>query len=160
MEIKKILEEKENPFFNRKEIIIDIESQTNPTKSETSQLLSEKFSVPVESIKIKNILGKFGSQSFKIVANIYSSREDKDKIERKTKKEIEQEKKELETKKAEEEKQTVQKEESTESSSQSKVPAQEQTENKQEEKKEETKEQELAKPDKEPTQKNKVEKEE
>lgn len=107
MEIKGINETK-NPVFDRKEIQAVIVSDVSPSNKETLALLSKKFSVPEDSIKIKGIYGEFGTKSFKLKANIYKSKQDREKIERKTKKEIESEKKQAEeTKKAaEEEKKT------------------------------------------------------
>ena len=40
----------------------------------------------METIKIKNILGKFGSNEFVVTTNIYNSKEDKEITERKSKK--------------------------------------------------------------------------
>ncbi len=85
MEIK-ILEEKKNPLFNRKEIQISLFSEISPNKTEVKKLISEKFSAPEENIEIKKISGKFGSKDFLIIFNVYSSKEDKEKIERKSKK--------------------------------------------------------------------------
>ena len=87
MENFKILEEKENPLFNRKEIQASIESQVTPSNSDIKKLISEKFSTQIENIKVKKILGKFGSKTFKIFANIYTSKKDKEDIEPKSKKE-------------------------------------------------------------------------
>ena len=86
MELK-ITEEKENALFNRKEIKGFIDSEVVPSRIETSKILSEKFKVPWENIKIKKIVGKFGSKTFSVEANIYSSKQDKDSIELKKKKE-------------------------------------------------------------------------
>jgi len=96
----KITEEKENALFNRKEIKGFIDSEVVPSRIETSKILSEKFKVPWENIKIKKIVGKFGSKTFSVEANIYSSKQDKDSIELKKKKE-EPEKKATEEKPAE-----------------------------------------------------------
>jgi ribosomal protein S24E len=93
MENFKILKEKENPLFNRKEIQASVEAEITPTNVDVKKLISEKFSAQIENIKIKNILGRFGSKTFTITANIYSSKEDKDNIEPKSKKEAEAEKK-------------------------------------------------------------------
>ncbi len=82
----KILEEKENSLFNRKEAVIEVKADVTPSKAEAEKLISEKFSAPIENIKIKKISGKFGSKIFTITVNIYSSKEDKDKIEPKGKK--------------------------------------------------------------------------
>jgi len=84
----KITEEKENALFNRKEIKGFIDSEVVPSRIETSKILSEKFKVPWENIKIKKIVGKFGSKTFSVEANIYSSEQDKDSIELKKKKEM------------------------------------------------------------------------
>lgn len=98
-----IINEKENALFNRKEIEAKIDAEITPSHEEVKKLISEKFSVPIENIKIKNIIGKFGSKTFDVFANIYASKEDKDKIELKKKREIEAEKKIEEEKKVTEE---------------------------------------------------------
>jgi len=82
MENFKILNEKVNPLFNRKEIQVSVESQINPKKQEIKDLLSEKLSVPKENIKIKKISGNFGSKIFSITANVYSSKKDKEFLEK------------------------------------------------------------------------------
>lgn len=88
-----IINEKKNPLFNRKEIILEIESEITPSHVEAEKIISEKFSTSAELIKIKKISGKFGSQNFKISANIYLSKEEKEDIEAKTKKKKEAEEK-------------------------------------------------------------------
>ncbi|HUW43987.1 MAG TPA: hypothetical protein VMV95_03450 [Bacillota bacterium] len=90
----KIIEEKENLLFNRNEIKGCIDSETVPSRVEILEILSKKFKVPLENIKIKKISGKFGSNTFNVEANIYSSEKDKESIELKKKKEKAQEKKE------------------------------------------------------------------
>ncbi len=84
----KTIQERENPLFNRKEVVIEIETNITPSKEEAEKLISEKFSVPVENIKIKKVLGKFGLSLFTIEAFIYSSKENKEKMEPKEKKEV------------------------------------------------------------------------
>jgi len=83
MELK-IINETENPLFNRKEIQLSLKADTTPSREEVVKIISEKFSIPVESIKIKKISGKFGSKVFTVTSNIYSSEEDKNKIESKS----------------------------------------------------------------------------
>ncbi len=92
MEIKDIKETK-NLVFERKEIEAKIHAEKNPTKKEAAELLAKKLSVSEEAIKIKGVYGKFGVKEFLIKANVYKSKEEKNKIERKTKKELEEEKK-------------------------------------------------------------------
>ncbi|MDO8528393.1 MAG: hypothetical protein Q7S06_00690 [Nanoarchaeota archaeon] len=88
MELKET-KKNENPLFNRKEVIVVIKSSSSPKIKEVEQSLSEKYSTPIENITVKTIKGSFGSSQFSITANIYSSKEDKDKTEvvaRKTRK--------------------------------------------------------------------------
>jgi ribosomal protein S24E len=107
MELKNIHETK-NLVFDRKEIEAEIHSEITPNNKEVIIFLAKKLSVPEDAIKLNGIYGEFGSKEFKIKANVYKSKEEKNKIERKTKKEVEGEKKEAESikeaKKAEKEK--------------------------------------------------------
>jgi ribosomal protein S24E len=86
----KILKEKENPLFNRKEISFELSAEITPSHKEVAEAISKKVSVPEESIKIKKIAGKFGSKNFIIDANIYSTKEHKEKTEKKLKKKVAQ----------------------------------------------------------------------
>jgi len=89
-----IIEEEKNPLFDRKKIEVELEAETTPSREDILILLSKKFSTEKENIKIKSILGKFGSRIFTIKANIYNSKQEKDNLEIKKKKEIEAEKRE------------------------------------------------------------------
>jgi len=97
MELKEI-KEKKNLVFERKEIEGKIVAESAPSNKEVLGVLSKKFSVPEEAIKIKGIYGKFGTKEFQVKANIYNSEKDKNSIERKTKKEKGSEKKSEEKK--------------------------------------------------------------
>jgi ribosomal protein S24E len=81
------IQQKENQLFNRKEIQINLESEITPTHQYVEKLISEKFSTSPENINIKNILGRFGSKTFTINADVYSSKKDKENAEHKSKKE-------------------------------------------------------------------------
>lgn len=94
----KIINETENALFNRKEILAEVESEAVPSNAEVKKILSEKFSVPEDAVKINRIGSKFGSKTFSIEANIYSSKEDLDAVEVKTKKQKDAEKKAAEEK--------------------------------------------------------------
>jgi len=83
----KVIEEKENLLFKRKEVKIFIHSEKSPSREEASNILSKNFSVPSMGVKIKSISGNFGSKTFNIEANLYSSKEEKDSVELKKKKE-------------------------------------------------------------------------
>jgi ribosomal protein S24E len=88
MEKLTILNQKENPVFNRKEVELSIEAGITPKIKEAENLVSEKFSVNQESVNIKKIKGKFGSNNFIISAYVYPTKEDREKAEPKFKKEI------------------------------------------------------------------------
>jgi len=81
----KILVEKQNPLFKRREIQIIMESPVSPSIKEAEKIVSEKTSSPEENIMVKKVDGKFGRTTFVISANIYKSKEEKDKIEPKPK---------------------------------------------------------------------------
>jgi len=92
MENLKVINEKENPLFGRKEIKIEIKSEITPKKTDVSKLISEKFSSKPENILVKKIAGKFGSKNFTVSANIYNSKKERDEIELRSKKDIEADK--------------------------------------------------------------------
>ena len=77
MENFNIIEEKENSLFKRKEVKFTIGAEITPSHTEARKIISEKFSTPEENIRIKKILGKFGSKDFTISVNIYDSEQDK-----------------------------------------------------------------------------------
>lgn len=81
MEDFNILEEKANPILKRRELIISIVSNVAPKIQEAEAIIADKLSIPAEAVKIRKIQGRFGSNNFIILSNVYSSKEDKDKIE-------------------------------------------------------------------------------
>ena len=104
----KVLQENQNPLFNRKEVLVELESQTTPSHKEVEELISKQFNSNPEAFKIKKISGNFGSKTFTISANVYPSKEEKLSTEFKSKKEKEAELKAIEeAKKAEEEAKTA-----------------------------------------------------
>ncbi len=80
MEFKKIIFEKENPLFLRKEIVVEVTSESNPKRSDVEKFLTEKFPNQ-ESLKVDRIMPKFGSKIFTIHAKVYKSKKDMDEIE-------------------------------------------------------------------------------
>lgn len=82
----KILEKIENLLLNRREVKIIIESNSALKAQEVEKLIAENLSTHVDNVHIKKILGKFGSREFVIHANVYNSKEDRDKTEKKSKK--------------------------------------------------------------------------
>ena len=85
MENITIVSQKENPLFNRKEVELNVEANVSPKISEAEEAVAKEFSTNQENVKIKKVNGKYGSNKFLITANIYSSKEDKEKIEPKPK---------------------------------------------------------------------------
>ena len=100
----KIIQENQNPLFNRKEVILEVESEITPSHADAEKIVSDQFKAEPSTFKIKKIDGSFGSKVFKISANVYTSQEEKEDIEFKSKKEKEAEKKATEEAKAPEEK--------------------------------------------------------
>jgi ribosomal protein S24E len=80
-----IIHEKKNPAFDRKEIEVSVRMDISPKIKEAEEFIGKEFSANPENVKIKKVKGRFGSKSFIITANIYSSKEEKDKIETKIK---------------------------------------------------------------------------
>jgi len=83
----KILNHRENPLFNRKEVEISIEADVTPKISEAEVFIAKEFSSSTDNVKIKKIRGRFGSNNFIINAKIYHTKEDKEEIEPKSRKE-------------------------------------------------------------------------
>jgi len=77
MENFNIIEEKKNSFFNRKEVKFTVDAEITPSHADARKIISEKFSTPEENIRIKKILGKFGSKNFTISTHLYTSEQDK-----------------------------------------------------------------------------------
>lgn len=83
----------QNTLFKRKLIKGEIKSDVSPRNTEVLKLLSEKYGVPENTIKVRGIHGNFGSRTFEVSAMIYDSPEDLKSTEVSTKKEREAEKK-------------------------------------------------------------------
>jgi len=83
--------EKHNPLFNRREVKLKIAHlEIPPSKNDAKKMISEKFSAPEEQIHINKIVASFGSKDFTIIAEIYNSKEEREKtnsINKKQKKE-------------------------------------------------------------------------
>lgn len=89
-----VLDEKENVFFARKELRLNIKHPklATPKKQELVKELSEKYSVPEEQVVVDFILSKKGTNESVAKAKIYK---EKPKIkERKTKEKKEEKPKE------------------------------------------------------------------
>jgi len=98
MELK-ILNEIQNPLFNRTEVKGIIYSEFPPRRLELAKYLAEKYKVTADAVKVLLIKANFGVKEFKMTANIYSTKEQRDKIELFSKKEKELEAKSLQVEK-------------------------------------------------------------
>ncbi|MFQ5531159.1 MAG: hypothetical protein ACE5ES_00940 [Candidatus Nanoarchaeia archaeon] len=88
-----IAKEEQNPLFDRKEVSISFDSEKSLNREEILKIVADKFKSKEDSIKILGINRKFGSKILEIDANIYPSKESKDNLEIKKKKEKDLEKK-------------------------------------------------------------------
>ena len=95
MEVK-LIKETENPLFSRQEFHFEVKSLIAPSHEEVNKTFSEKFSFDPSLMRIKGIKGRFGTQIFDVFVNVYSSKEEFDRIVKKTKQEVEAEKKKVE----------------------------------------------------------------
>ncbi len=98
-----VISEKDNLLFSRKEVALAYEAEKIPSKEEARDIIADKFKAKPELVRIQKVEGKFGSNVFRLVADIYSSQEEFNRIVNKTKKELEDEKKAEEAKRAAEE---------------------------------------------------------
>ena len=97
----KVISEKDNLLFSRKEVALNYEAKVVPSKVEVVKLISDKYKSKPELIRVQKIQGKFGSNVFVITADIYSNQEEFNRLIKKTKKELDEEKKAEEARKAE-----------------------------------------------------------
>lgn len=86
----KILKETNNSSLKRKEYLLEILAEKNPTKQEVGELIKGGEEVTV----VKKIEGSFGKDTFLVDVVVYDSKEDKNKYEilsRKAKKKLAEE---------------------------------------------------------------------
>lgn len=98
LELKNIQENK-NSLFDRNEIKADVELDITPRREEALKAVCEKFSCSKDVVSIIRIDSNFGTKVFTIVADIYASKEAKEAVAVKRKKEIEADQKEIEAEK-------------------------------------------------------------
>src|SRR3989344_1438354 len=91
-----------NDLLKRQEIGFTLEAEKNPSFNEMREKIAEDFKKKEEVIDIYGVKGSFGSNKFKVQANIYDSKEDLEKARKLTKKQKEAEAKEKSEEKKEE----------------------------------------------------------
>jgi ribosomal protein S24E len=82
----KLLEDKKNALFNRREMKLEIKEEIIPSKEKVKEELASKYSLDKEAIEILKISGKFGVKIFTILANVYDNKEEMNKTMLKSKK--------------------------------------------------------------------------
>jgi len=97
-----ILEQKENKLLNREEILVELTSETIPSKIELKKQIADKLKKSEETIIIEKVNTQFGNHTLKVSAKVYDNVESKDKYETVSRKE--KKKRAAEEKKAAEEK--------------------------------------------------------
>jgi len=103
MEIK-IVETKENPLFSRTEVKVSVEDSITPSLIDARKIVAEQLKSEESLVRIRKIDTRFGSKVFTIIADVYSSTLEFNRVVKKTKQEVEAEKKLIaEAKAAEEE---------------------------------------------------------
>ncbi len=76
----KIVEQKQNPLLKRQEVKILVESEKNPTYPEAKEVIANEFKGNKDNILIRKVKGKFGTNTFLVSAEIYETKEDKEKF--------------------------------------------------------------------------------
>lgn len=85
-----IIKQTKNPFLNREEILIKINSNSNPTIEEIKKEIKKDGELTV----VKKIGGGFGRKTFDVEVFVYDSKKAKDEVEkipRRIKKKLEEE---------------------------------------------------------------------
>lgn len=91
-------EQKENPLFSRKEVVLQVQAEVVPSIVESKKIVAKEFSSKEDVVRIRKISGKFGAHIFSIVADVYDSLEEFNRVVKKTKQEVDAEKKAIEEK--------------------------------------------------------------
>jgi ribosomal protein S24E len=79
----KVIKQTKNPFLHREEYVLDIKADKNPNFVEIKQAVGKDESLTI----VKKISGNFGRGSFSADVVVYDSMENKNKIEKISRKE-------------------------------------------------------------------------
>lgn len=78
----KLIEEFENKVLSRKEVVIDMEfTGATPSAEEVTKRVSQAFKVEPDVVAVRTISTHFGEPKVTVAANIYSSKEMRQKME-------------------------------------------------------------------------------
>lgn len=76
------------PLLNRKEVVFEIEHAGKPTpkKDDIKKKIADDLKADVETVSLQKVINHFGSTKTKVIAEIYDTKEDLQKLIKKTKK--------------------------------------------------------------------------
>jgi len=96
-----IKEQIENLLYRRKELKIDVEKESTPSREEAKKIVCDELSCDLETVRIIKVDSRFGEKVFTIIAEVYDSKEYlKEYSPTLKKKDLEAEKKKLEEEEA------------------------------------------------------------
>ncbi len=80
-----LIKDFKNELLNRREVKGIVTLGGNPGFAEAEKILSEELKADLEKVVVKNVISKFGRDTFLIDAFVYDSKEHKERIEPKIK---------------------------------------------------------------------------
>lgn len=81
-----IIRDFKNELFKRQELVVDIESEKNPSFDEVKKMVAEKVGKSEENIDVKKVKGGFGQRKFRGEVYIYDSKESLENMKKMTSK--------------------------------------------------------------------------
>jgi ribosomal protein S24E len=71
-----VINERENPLFKRKEILVsvDYKGSSTPSRADLQKILAEQFKVGVDSLEIEKIMSEVGLSKGKVWINIWNDK--------------------------------------------------------------------------------------
>ncbi len=76
----KIKIDNRNELFKRQELVLEIESDKNPSFIDVQKKIAEEINKPEENIDVLKVKGGFGKNVFEVEANVYNSKEELNKM--------------------------------------------------------------------------------
>ncbi len=76
-----IIEDRVNPLMERRELKIEIASQSTPKRDLLRKSIAASLKVPVERVYVKNVLSSFGKSTAVCRVNVYENEDRAKKIE-------------------------------------------------------------------------------
>jgi ribosomal protein S24E len=80
-----VVKEFENDLLKRKEVVVTLESESNPGFERSVKEVAGHFKVDESEVVVRRVGSSFGNDEFVVEAFVYDSAEQKDKIEPKKK---------------------------------------------------------------------------